>query len=382
MVGNFLKTLSPFWFRRVITSDFNLQQHVNAAIEWILKAYQVTGNNGISKGYDMVRRSWSPPYPETTGYLIPTILNLASLFMRPELDELAFSLATYLKSCVTPIGGIAHWQDHARSYPIVFDTGQAIFGWLAAYHISKDEEYLKLAEKSATWLVSIQSDSGAWEEAQYLGVTKVIDTRVAWALLELYQVTHQENLVQTVVKNLEWAVKQQRVNGWFEKCAFREGENAITHTLAYTIEGMLQCGLLLDEFRYVEIARHTALAILENQRENGSLAGTFGPKWEETSRSSCLTGNCQMSSIWLNFYKLEGEDKFLEAARKAVAFVASTQVLESSNENIRGGIAGSYPIYGSYERLKYPNWAVKFFIDALLLLDHVEHQSVSPPFVG
>jgi uncharacterized protein YyaL (SSP411 family) len=382
MIRNISDTLNLFGLRKSLSDDFILQQHVNAAVEWIIKAYQVTGNNGISKGYDLIRRSWSPPYPETTGYLITTILNVAYRYKRPELNAVAFSLAGYLKSCLTPTGGLAHWQDHARSYPIVFDTGQAIFGWLAAYHKSKDEEYLKLAEQSAAWLISIQADSGAWEESQYLGVTKVIDTRVAWALLELYQITRQEFLIHTVVKNLEWAAKQQRANGWFEKCAFRKGDHPITHTLAYTIEGMLQCGLLLDEHRYIDTARLTARALMENQREDGSLAGTFGPNWEETSRSSCLTGNCQMSSIWLNFYKLEGEKKFLEATRKAIAFVASTQLLESHNENIRGGIAGSYPIYGSYERLKYPNWAVKFFIDALLLLDHIEYQSVYPTYVG
>jgi hypothetical protein len=31
-----------------------------------------------------------------------------------------------------------------------------------------------------------------------------------------------------------------------------------------------------------------------------------------------------------------------------------------------GGIKGSLPIYGRYAPLQYPNWATKFFIDALL----------------
>ena len=50
-------------------------------------------------------------------------------------------------------------------------------------------------------------------------------------------------------------------------------------------------------------------------------------------------------------------------------FVARTQNIATNNSNIRGAIAGSHPIFGSYERFKYPNWAAKFFIDALLALD-------------
>jgi len=34
---------------------------------------------------------------------------------------------------------------------------------------------------------------------------------------------------------------------------------------------------------------------------------------------------------------------------------------------VRGAIAGSYPLWGRYLRWRYPNWAAKFFLDALLL---------------
>jgi hypothetical protein len=67
---------------------------------------------------------------------------------------------------------------------------------------------------------------------------------------------------------------------------------------------------------------------------------------------------------------------YLDAARKAVAFVASTQDLRTSNPNIRGAIGGSYPIYGRYARLQYPNWAAKFFIDSLLALKAVQTERI------
>jgi hypothetical protein len=56
--------------------------------------------------------------------------------------------------------------------------------------------------------------------------------------------------------------------------------------------------------------------------------------------------------------------------------------LRTSNLNVRGAIAGSYPIYGRYERLKYPNWATKFFVDALLMLAEVQSGHNLLPYVG
>ena len=43
------------------------------------------------------------------------------------------------------------------------------------------------------------------------------------------------------------------------------------------------------------------------------------------------------------------------------------QDLNSTNKGIRGGIKGSYPIYGGYQTFNYCSWAAKFLIDALLL---------------
>jgi len=50
-----------------------------------------------------------------------------------------------------------------------------------------------------------------------------------------------------------------------------------------------------------------------------------------------------------------------------MSFVKATQRLDDEDPNIVGAIAGSYPILGNYMTGGYPNWATKYFIDALLL---------------
>jgi hypothetical protein len=45
----------------------------------------------------------------------------------------------------------------------------------------------------------------------------------------------------------------------------------------------------------------------------------------------------------------------------------SCQDIRTGNLNVRGAIAGSFPHWGAYAPFSYPNWAAKFFIDAMLL---------------
>ena len=45
------------------------------------------------------------------------------------------------------------------------------------------------------------------------------------------------------------------------------------------------------------------------------------------------------------------------------------QDIEIRNKRIRGAIAGSSPLWGSYQKFAFPNWATKFLLDSLLLLE-------------
>lgn len=363
-----LESLARLWVPRPLPGgELQPERRAGAAIEWIRRAHAATGGQGISKGYDLVRRRWYPPYPETTGYTVPSLLNASVVLGEPELRRLALSLADGLLELVTPEGGVAHWAD-PRTGPIAFDTGQVVFGWLAAYDASGDERYLAAARTAGDWLVSVQGDSGSWVDHQHLGVEKVIDTRVAWALLELHSRTSWESYRRAAVLNLEWAMQHQDADGWFRQCAFAEGEDPITHTLAYAARGLLEGGLLLSREDCIGAGRLVGDALLARQRGDGWLASTYGPGWRETSASCCLTGNCQMGLLWLRLHELSGDRAYRTAAELAVSFAARTQRMGARDRNIRGGIAGSWPIFGWYERLKYPNWAAKFFTDAVLAL--------------
>jgi hypothetical protein len=41
------------------------------------------------------------------------------------------------------------------------------------------------------------------------------------------------------------------------------------------------------------------------------------------------------------------------------------------NENTSGAMPGSFPLWGRYEPFGFPNWATKYFCDAIMMEEEV-----------
>jgi hypothetical protein len=82
---------------------------------------------------------------------------------------------------------------------------------------------------------------------------------------------------------------------------------------------------------------------------------------------SCLTGDAQTAIVWFRLAEITGDKAFGAAALRMVDYLCSTQNLTSGDPGIRGGIAGSRPIWQEYGKYEFLNWAAKFFADALML---------------
>ena len=74
-----------------------------------------------------------------------------------------------------------------------------------------------------------------------------------------------------------------------------------------------------------------------------------------------------MSIIWQKIFLATKLKEFSDAAKKSNEHMKTVQNLTSLNPGIRGGIPGGFPIYGWYAPFCFPNWASKFFVDALSL---------------
>jgi hypothetical protein len=129
--------------------------------------------------------------------------------------------------------------------------------------------------------------------------------------------------------------------------------------------------VLLDSRRYIDAALKAARALARVQRADGWLAGTYDAQWHSRARYCCLTGVAQMSIDWMRCAQAASAVELQNNAGQGIAFLKRRQRLEDGDEVARGAIAGSTPIWGAYSRFEFPNWAAKFFADALMMdLDH------------
>ncbi len=74
-----------------------------------------------------------------------------------------------------------------------------------------------------------------------------------------------------------------------------------------------------------------------------------------------------MSVNWTRCAQVTGAVELRSNPAKALSFLKRRQRLHDGDEVARGAIAGSAPIWGGYSRFEFPNWAAKFFADALMM---------------
>jgi hypothetical protein len=240
-------------------------------------------------------------------------------------------------------------------------------GMVAGYLELGRDECLVAAVKAANWMIASQDDDGCWRRNVHNGVPHTYNTRAAWALLRTGLMANDARLIGAARRNIEWALTQQTASGWFRTNGFTAEQIPFTHTIAYAIRGILECGVLLDEARYVEAALKAARGLAGQQRADGFLAGTYGDGWVPHASYCCLTGVAQSALNWLRFDQHTGRKEFETPVDRALDYLKKNHRINGSGAPEDGGVAGSAPIWGRYSMFEYPNWATKFFADALMI---------------
>jgi len=344
-------------------------EHLRSAVEWLKRAQAVTPDDGVSYGYS-VRGGWRPSYRETSGYIAVTFFDLARQLEDSESAALARKVSSWLCEAQEPDGSIANPR-YRVAEGIVFDTGQVLLGYARAHRETAEPRFREAASNAASWLVSRLDEDGAWRKNTHFGTPHTYNTRVAWSMLECHDIAPDPTVEAAARKNLDWALTQER-DGYFQSCAFRPRVAPFTHTIAYAIRGFLESARLLNEAKYEQAAVRAADAMLGHVREDGWIPGQVDEGGKARARYCCLTGNCQLAIIWLKLYRSTGSDRYLDAAQRSLSYVMGCQDVATSNLALHGAIKGSQPIWGRYAPLSYPNWATKFFIDAVLLWNEIE----------
>lgn len=346
-------------------------QALDAVADWLARAQDASGCGGVSAYYDVAKKRWAGAYPETTGYIIPTLFNYAEVSGRTEFRERAIRMADWETDIQLTDGGVrAGTLDAKVITPTIFNTGQVLFGWVRAFEETGDTRYRDALRHAADWLLAAQDADGAWRRFASPVASHTINTyntRTAFGLAKVAQVLGESIYLDAACRNVAWALEQAEPNGWLPNNCLEDNERPLTHTIAYAIRGILEVSVAAGDARALDRAVALAKSVAGAQRADGALPGRLDRRWHPVSRWSCLTGNAQMAIIWLRLAHLAGAPGLRDAADKAIRFNLGVLETHCQNAGVRGGVKGSHPLDGGYMRYRYPNWAAKFLADALML---------------
>jgi hypothetical protein len=352
-----------------------LAHHREATYRWLCRAQDAGG--GVAGFLDLWTGRWSAPYPETTGYIIPTFLAVAEAGLDEEARPRALRMADW--SCEVQmeegavLSGLLGWDRG----PAVFNTGQAIFGWVSAYEASGRERYAESAHAACRWLLDHQDPDGAWKRRLSMTTTGPVHTyngRCAWALAYAAQALGEPDYLEAARLASDWVLAQQNDRGWFAHNGFAPGEVPLLHTIAYVIEGLIGVYAFTGERRYLDAARRALDPIADLRRARGPVPGRLDASWQGTVPWRCLTGEAQVAVVLLRLEHHCPGHGYADVASLLIDDVARAQHslidgarLADSHSPAAGGVSGSFPLWGQYLRFGLPNWAAKFHLDALLL---------------
>ncbi|MFQ5964648.1 MAG: hypothetical protein ACE5KZ_10215 [Candidatus Scalinduaceae bacterium] len=352
-----------------LAQDAGIERAIGEGMEWLKRAQDnsTSTDGGVARHYSLIT-GWSPSYPETTGYIIPTMLAYAKLRGDETARKRAKRMLDWLVSIQFPNGGFQGGTINATTIvPVTFNTGQILLG--LAIGVREFGHYRETMCRAADWLVKIQDPDGCWRKHSTSFAKpgeKSYETHIAWGLLEAARIEPDKPYAEAAIANIQWALSCQRDNGWFEKCCLDDPSQPLTHTLGYALRGIIEAYRFTKDESFLKAARKTADGLLLGIQDGGFLPGRLGPNWHGTVRWACLTGSVQIAHCWLMLYQDTGEVRYRDAAYAVNKYVRCTMNVNGTPET-RGAIKGSFPVQGKYNSYQYPNWACKFFVDSNML---------------
>ena len=363
------KSLMTDW-KGLPEQDPGAQRVIDLGIKWLMHAQQKSASNdgGVARDFDVIK-GWNSSYPETTGYIIPTLLDYAKANQDQAVKDSAVRMLDWLVSIQLEDGGFQGGTiGQTPVVPVTFNTGQILIG-LARGVEHLGDGYRDAMERAAQWLMDVQDEDGCWRKTPTpfaaAGV-KAYETHVAWGLFEAARQAPDKGFGEAGLRNVDWALTNQTENGWFRNCCLEDNENPLTHTIGYVLRGILEAHRYSQDQKYLDAALPTAESIIKAVDSNGRLAGRLSSQWQPAVNWVCLTGSVQIAHCLMMIYKLNKDDRYLATARKLNAFVRRTINVDGPDD-VRGAVKGSFPANGDYGHFQYLNWACKFMIDSNLL---------------
>ncbi|MCI0434621.1 MAG: terpene cyclase/mutase family protein, partial [Gemmatimonadetes bacterium] len=227
---------------------------IETGLQWLCRAQDssATRDGGVARHYDLLE-GWGPSYPETTGYIVSTLLDCAPDHPRMNLPQRARRMLDWLVAVQLPGGAFPGGTIGEQPVePVTFNTGQILLGLCSGVEAFGDA-YRPAMLEAAVWLVATQDPDGCWRRFPSPftpGEEKVYYTHAAWSLIETERLAPDCGYAEAAHRNALWALTQQLPNGWPANCCLNDVNNPLTHRRvgiappARTHDGTTLCGAM------------------------------------------------------------------------------------------------------------------------------------------
>ena len=342
---------------------------VEEVVHWLRRAAASSHEGGVAARFDLRKNVWQSAYPETSGYLIATLVNLGVLQKNPSLLEFAEQIAEYLRSNQSADGAI----DCARAdlvtdaglrkpLHVAFDLGAMLSGLCAVSEVNSD--FVKSTAALASFLLSKQSLDGDWKGLKYFPELGSHNSLVGSSLLKAGRLLDDQRYIDGAVRTLEYLRPRIRSDGFITGCGFGDSDMKRTfiHPFCYAIEGFQDANRLVPGLDYpIEASLDRLVEMCDGRNLPPS---HFDENFKRKSWYSAMTGIAQASTVLLRsdkqLHRVAGENLFDR--------LLSGIDVKSRTGGVRGGVQSSWPFHGSYGRFTYNNWGARYLLDAYLQL--------------
>jgi hypothetical protein len=358
------------------------------AFKWLLDSGILDRTHwAIHHSYDALHKTYRPLYTEATAYGIALFLNYSTWSRNNQFLDYAKKLARFVHSSKIRLDdansafrfgydtSTNSWSSKAYS----FDTAICISSLLDLSKRTESPELILDATESGYWLVKkMQNKDGSFRAGidtssksfihvrSWFGDRGCLHGKIIMCLSKLYNYSQNSTFSDSLHSCLKWLLMMQKPSGGITN---GQGKSYVfTHSHCYASEALAFAYERLGNEAYLKGLRMSVDWLVKRQNKDGSYYESYGlvvpVVWK---RVEATAQACRLLSL---MYLIEPKQVYLLAAEKAAKFLLKSQMVNSRNNAIRGGLCSKLLF-----SLKYPelnSWANLFAIHSLHILQRLK----------